>query len=359
MSLISIAHAQNHGAEGTDAYDFPVKPGTEAWKALETHAEMLEISRIPEAALQGMSTEGLVETVLSHPLYGDMLAYNSLQQGFNAVVSGFNGLPELLNRQDAGTELLARYRAMNPAAIEESWTLEQQGKYDMSFTYIEMLLAQDAILDSLTETQRRDLLAEALAKSQSKQQYAKIYGQFGQERTALLIGRALQQTNADAFNQKVMENAVLKDFLDDGTFASVEVLNEIFSQAQQFLFGKVSAYSGDNTIQDCPGTVYTPNGSPVSVLVRTYELTSAQINEMNNWVETHYPNATRETNASRKYNCHSYAWHSTSTSNNKRMNSPGDDTCWEAFTYLLSLHFLRATLLRAEQLNCNTRHLKS
>lgn len=38
-----------------------------------------------------------------------------------------------------------------------------------------------------------------------------------------------------------------------------------------------------------------------------------------------------ETKATRKYNCHSYAGHSTSTTNNKWLNSPGDDTYREYY----------------------------
>jgi hypothetical protein len=32
----------------SSVYNFPIKPGTEEWKALKTHKEMLEVCQIPE-----------------------------------------------------------------------------------------------------------------------------------------------------------------------------------------------------------------------------------------------------------------------------------------------------------------------
>ena len=173
--LTSISCSQQpFDSDSTDAYDFPVRGGTAAWRAFTSHAEMLEACQVPESVLEEMSTAGLVETVLDYPLYGDMRAYNSPQQGFDAVAGRFNGLEELLKREDAGAELLARYLTLDPAAIDEDWTLSQKGRYVCSIGDVEILLAQDAILSGLTETQHYDLVKEAAAKYQAKQQ-SEIY----------------------------------------------------------------------------------------------------------------------------------------------------------------------------------------
>lgn len=79
---------------------------------------------------------------------------------------------------------------------------------------------------------------------------------------------------------------------------------------------------------DSWSTVNTPKGSSVSVLLRSTELTAAQIASNNQWVSSAYPNATWLADASRKYNCHSYAWYQQSA-NGRWMNTPGDDTYWQ------------------------------
>ena len=170
-----------------DEYDFPVKPGTAKWRKFKTHDQMLRATQIPQDVLTGMSTRGLVQTVLNYPLFGDFLAYNSLQDGFNNMAVSFNGLPELLSRRDAGMELLARYRAMNPAAIEDNWSLDRQGEYDLSFTYIETLLAQDSILASITDTERQNLLSVLVEKLGLKQEQGDVFGHFGRNEPFWLL----------------------------------------------------------------------------------------------------------------------------------------------------------------------------
>ena len=63
--------------------------------------------------------------------------------------------------------------------------------------------------------------------------------------------------------------------------------------------------------------VYTPKGSAVSVYERGEIYSPAQIAEMNSYMDNLYPSATRLATATSRYNCHSYAWYSQSTSNNR------------------------------------------
>lgn len=105
LSMVLFSCSNGHHNPKTDAYNFPVKPGTAQWKAFSSHIDMVEACQIPDSILHNMSTAGLVETVLNYPLSIDMHAYDNLQIGFDAVSAQFNGIPELLRRVDAGTEL--------------------------------------------------------------------------------------------------------------------------------------------------------------------------------------------------------------------------------------------------------------
>ena len=330
LLLLGVAQGKSAYAQPAagvkDAYTFPIKPGTQAWAALQTHDDMLRATQLPARVLASMSTAGLVETVLNYPLYNDMLAFNDLQYGFDTVASRFNGLKTLLKRPDAGTVLLARYQAMDPAAIAPDATLLQQGQHDAQFTAVEMLLAQDSIRRSLSNEQQATLIAETLKKLEAKQQRADVYGQMGRERTALVLGRILRDQTA-GFAQA---DVVLQEFLNTGTFAPEKVLRSIIATANP-----KAATPDDIRINDTTTTIYTPNGTAITAWVYT-ELSAAQITANNNYVATNYPNATRETDASRKYNCHSYAWYNQSTSNNAWIDSPGDDQFWLDGSYSLS-----------------------
>jgi len=233
--IVQINSAQ--AASASDAYDYPIKPGTDGWRAFTSHDEMLEACQIPEDILKNMSTKALVKTVLEYPLLGDIHAYNSIQQGFEAVASRFNGLSELLNRKDAGTELLAIYSKMNPQDIGENWGDIQKGAYTFSIANVEILLAQNKILDNLTETQLGDLIVEASSKYSAKQQSA-IYGETGQECSIWLMGKALQRVNYLPFEEQIHQDATIQNFLGSGSHATDIVWNEIVSNAEQFLSGR-------------------------------------------------------------------------------------------------------------------------
>ena len=162
-----------------DAYDFPVKPGAEEWKAFTNHGEMQKACQIQESLLRIMSTAGLIETVLNYPLYWDIMASNSgLQKGFNRMAARFNGVQELLMRKDAGTQLLLKYRSIPP--LKKEATDMEIGEYLFYCYSFEILFAQDAIRAGLTEAQLKEMKKELLAKYEIRKEL-KIGGGFGKE----------------------------------------------------------------------------------------------------------------------------------------------------------------------------------
>lgn len=79
---------------------------------------------------------------------------------------------------------------------------------------------------------------------------------------------------------------------------------------------------------DYPDTLKTPKGTTFPVIRRTYELTPSQIASYDNYARTTYPLASIVFSASRKYNCHSYAWYYRNGSNDIWINSPNQAWNW-------------------------------
>ena len=357
----------NPNTQSTDAYQFPILPGSTEWQALQTHDEMVAVTQIPVETLSTISTHGLAMTVLDYPLLADIWAFDSVQQGFSIVTNNFNGLQELLVREDAGRELLILYEQMAPSSLDSLWSLEQQGYYVFDIVHLEFLLAQQSVLDTLSDDERGNLQRLALHYYEQKMQLPDTYGRLSVETTAVLMGRlAYYSTDPSVFTLPVVdefdypsytetedagtypahfeenvgqvesEGAMTMDpvivFLQQGTYASDEVLKHIEDLVRQGVADNVSVplcFAPD----DACTIIYTPYGTAVGADLKTWELSQTEINNLNNYVAQVYPNATRETNASRKYNCHSYAWYSTSTSNNIWLNSPNEDTYWNDGSY--------------------------
>jgi len=69
-------------------------------------------------------------------------------------------------------------------------------------------------------------------------------------------------------------------------------------------------------------TVTTPNGTPVPVTMYGEEYTDKEKDFFDDDIKETYPNATFVSSTTSNYNCHSYAWYLSSTSNKYWMNNP-------------------------------------
>lgn len=257
-------------------YDYPIKPGTDEWVKLNDRAKRGDACQIPEDVLKSLSTDELVETVLNYPFLMDIYAYDTIQQGFKAVASRFNGLKELLQREDAGPKLLERYKQME--VIKDPKKVISKELFNLSS--IEVILRQDEIMSKLNKTKIEELEKEVENKYFEKNAHPDIYG---------LTKAASYEVQADIQNSRV--------------------------SAQ-------TSY-----------TVYTPNGTAVSVEKLGDVLTSDEKTAYADYVTTNYPGATILRSATYNYNCHSYAWYNQSTSNTYWMNDPSSYMNDGSYTY--------------------------
>lgn len=84
-----------------DAYDYDAT----GWKSKTATMDKIEACDIPEDTLKKMTTEALVETVITYPYFSVVTAYSSptagLEEGIEALNQQFGGLKELMTREDA------------------------------------------------------------------------------------------------------------------------------------------------------------------------------------------------------------------------------------------------------------------
>ena len=186
---------QSNLEEINEPYDYPIKPGSEEWKQFQSHKEMINACQIPEDLLKRLSTDALVETVINYPLYGDFLAYNNMNQGFENIKSTFNGIQELITRPDSGSELLSKYIKYDVISYCKSCSLEEQGKYAFDLNYIELLFSQPEILNTLTPQEHNRLNSEVLYKFNQEIEDNNIYGIASIERIVYLAYQNITSGN--------------------------------------------------------------------------------------------------------------------------------------------------------------------
>jgi len=254
---------------------YPVVESYE-WDSM-TRQERVAACQISEEMLETMPTDDLLQIVLEYPFMIDLYAFNTYAEGFQHVYNEFPALEELSNRNDFGAVIVEVYKEA-PVASTASIRSESSVGYEniKTLSIMDIFLAQPEMTDNLAEE-----VIISLVDIAEKKYLEKI------EEISVNSG------NLITFYEAVNEN------------------NE------STIYNVVAAATATTF-------VLTPNGSSVSVYNYSgiTDWSSAEISTLNLQHQAAYPNATRVSNPSKKYNCHSYAWYSASTSNYYWMNNP-------------------------------------
>lgn len=101
LIFVSATNDEPQAYTINEPYEYPIVPGTPEWAEMYSYRQMVEACEIPEEILHNMTTEALVESVITYPLSTKLYEYNDVQTGYDAWVNQFNGLQELERRSDA------------------------------------------------------------------------------------------------------------------------------------------------------------------------------------------------------------------------------------------------------------------
>jgi hypothetical protein len=213
-----------------EPYDFPLKPGMPEWANLKTGIEKVNALQIPQDIASRMTTRSLLETCLNYPLFSDVNAYNNPKVGMEILIAQyFNGFPELLKRKDAYIHLSEKFISFDLLAItNEEWSLLEQGRYAFKLIKIELLLAQDTVLESASYESKVLLLKEALIKYEKMLTQEEYYSFSDYGQLFFLIGKILQNSGNPDISSLVVNNKEISKFLETG-WSSYNVINEILS----------------------------------------------------------------------------------------------------------------------------------
>ena len=222
------------GQESKITWDYPVKPGSEKWKSLKSHMEMVEICQIPEDIILKLSTKDLAKICLDYPLFCTMTAFNNMQRGFEQVSTEFNGFQELYQRKDLGKELLLLYHEINPEDVGLRSTNLEKGRFKFRIFYLEFMLAQNSLHINLSQSELKELLVESYQKAKQKQK-AK-YSIFQIQISYLVMARLLDFVKYEKFIEKYKNNTYRYDSFIKAVFLpDREIMNEIDALAIDFI----------------------------------------------------------------------------------------------------------------------------
>lgn len=222
----------------SDTYKYSILPGTPAWANLKTGDERLQACQIPDSVLPRISTGGLVQSWLDMPLNNEILMTNSLQKAIEYFIEKFSGLRELVGRKDAADKLLARYQSMNPACVSTFKTDIEQGSFTFSFSYIELPLAQDTILNQMTLKQKKILINEALKKYKYRTDHLEYYDVMTANISLFICARVMRNCQYQPFLSSMNDDLLW--FINNAQFKMpldgyATEINIIISNSKKFI----------------------------------------------------------------------------------------------------------------------------
>jgi hypothetical protein len=209
----------------TDAWTYPILPGTVKWVELGSTEARWQACQIPDSHLQAMSNKALLDAWLRFPFATDIFLYNDIIFPVEFAINEFSGLRELSSRSDGTLTLFEEYKSRNPVCIQQMDSL-LKGDFSIEYGLLEGLLANDMMLDKLSLADKKELVREALTKYYNKIEVGQE--NYGDIITALSLFICIRS----------MYNADYEPFLNDLKKADSEVLISFFQTGR--LFAKIS-----------------------------------------------------------------------------------------------------------------------
>ncbi|MBO5237856.1 MAG: hypothetical protein J6B50_03670 [Lachnospiraceae bacterium] len=264
------------------SYEFPIDQYDDEWYALDSAVEMREVTQIPEALLDVISTEELINLIIKYPLLCDMKAYSTLEEGYYVVKERFNGIQELVAREDAYSELLKAYVAFDipeERLVDYESIINSESRIADLNAFCANKNNRNAIYDDAAVNNALNILEFMLldimeTREVDENRFSDIYIQKVSEKTKSAY---FENTNA----------ALLLDYMDESSTRGLSIAE-----------ARDSSYS---IIM-----ISTPEDN-VAVSVKYYPtLTMCSVTEDADLIAEY--GATYISAASSTFNCHSYAW---------------------------------------------------
>ena len=258
----------------------------ENWEQLESISDRIEALQLTTDYLRDVSTENLIDECLSYPYLINFYYYGGNKHAFDILVREFNGFEELLQRKDIILHLTKKLEGFSQDLMSALWKdSATKGKVSFQYLILEYILAEECVISRIKD-ESANIIAVIEKNKKIMSTYDNIFGK----------------------SHYILLNSIL------------------------FQLNQRSSFSSENN--RAQSYIYTPKGTPVSVDVIDSELTQ---DEYNNIVYVHqlvYNQALIVGDATKKYNCHAYAWHVSEGGNEVWLNRPNESNYWLDGSYI-------------------------
>lgn len=261
------------------------------WIEFDSIPQRIKALQIRPDIITTISTEDLLDECLNFPYLIDFYLYGRDQNAFELFSNEFNGLKELIHRQDLPNCLLRKFESF-PKDFENirNSDMSLKGRFSLQTLLLEYILIQNDVLNLMSETMLKTFTSTLSEISEIICNNPAIFS----NTHYISISKALSVTGV--------------------------------SENRQSLLRDLSDYS--NT------TIYTPKGTTVSAYILQHsDLTPSDSAYIMNEMANIYSQAEVIEGPTMKYNCHGYAWHVSEGGNKVWLDRPYESTYWTDGSY--------------------------
>jgi uncharacterized protein (UPF0335 family) len=212
-------------------WDYPVQPGMEKWEQLQTEKERISAVQVPEEILVKLSSEEIVQLCLLFPSFGYFTAFNTPQEGFNIMLSQFNIFRHLLSKKDVGRSLIDVYKDAGMSGFKKN--SHANAYWVIKLDYLELILSQKEILQSLTSTEKIELLLESQKKFSAKIKDESFASLPSLQFTVRIMANILDVEKYQEL--KKTNKQIIEKFIKTGLIDDPAIMNDIVNMTDNYV----------------------------------------------------------------------------------------------------------------------------
>ena len=285
--------------------EYPVTTESTEWASM-SYVQCLEACEMPEELLYESSTEVLAKYVLEYPFLGDILIFDTAEEAIMHLSNTSNICREFFSRDDAEEILLKEYDLLS---VDYNDLFDSESNNPMVESgYAKELFLQTFFSYSLEDLSEQN--TETLKQILSDKYEAKkgICDDFS---TGMLFYELVQK-DLEYVPEEVVAEEMYEVFNSDAS---------VYAGATGFVSsGKY--YAAPNKATYLVGTYMKYDRAPVCFRYYSGEFSDTEVALADKNMYDSHRSWTKVRSASKKYNCHSYAWITTDESNRYWLGNP-------------------------------------
>jgi hypothetical protein len=211
-------------------YQYPELPANHTM----TSDEVDRFFYIPHDILECISTEGLIESILTYPYLGLIFALDTGDEGYELLKNHFNGLGILENRLDRSQELLEKYISWDPLGIDPTWESLEIGYYMQRGVCLEIFINQFKNLENLDTEDQKILFGRSLEVYDSEKSLLNYYGYFALGHNTATVARLMYLSNYEPFMTFYRTNVWVLNFTKLISPAPSYIIDQIHDMAVDY-----------------------------------------------------------------------------------------------------------------------------